>query len=227
MNYRHELQNTGNNSCVSCLGWRWHGGKKTVFMPRCSSAQRSVASALGEKCKQVLSGVRGVCDDVTCLFLHSGVVQVLKAGEVHTNYPLSCPDSPLQSSYVWFAGWPKPDSYRGAQNRLNNSWVKLSYAPVAGWTFSVDEGSTTSAEPFSRWSQCECPTSGPGRWWFPGSWMTPLQPQCCPWWWVGGERGVSPEVHYHLYSFERVQLQVVVTAPDRQLLNLLSVSRWL
>ncbi len=32
-----ELQNTGNNSCVSCLGWRWHGGKN-VFMPRCSSA---------------------------------------------------------------------------------------------------------------------------------------------------------------------------------------------
>ncbi len=39
-----ELQNTGNNSCVSGLGWRWHG-EKTVFMPRCSSAQRSVASA--------------------------------------------------------------------------------------------------------------------------------------------------------------------------------------
>ncbi len=38
-------------------------------------------------------------------------------------------------------------------------------------------------------------------------------------------RGVSPEVHYHLYSFERVQLQVVVTSPDSQLLNLLSVSR--
>ncbi len=44
MNYRYELQNTGNNSCVSCLGWRWHG-ERTVFMPRCSSAQRSVASA--------------------------------------------------------------------------------------------------------------------------------------------------------------------------------------
>ncbi len=25
--------------------------------------------------------------------------------------------------------------------------------------------------------------------------------------------GGSPEVHYHLYSFERVELQVVVTAP--------------
>jgi len=33
------------------------------------------------------------------------------------------------------------------------------------------------------------------------------------------------QVHYHLHSFERVQLQVVVTAPDSQLLNLLSVSR--
>ncbi len=34
--------------------------------------------------------------------------------------------------------------------------------------------------------------------------------------------GASPEVHY---SFERDQLQVVVTAPDSHLLNLLSVSK--
>ncbi len=33
------------------------------------------------------------------------------------------------------------------------------------------------------------PTSGPGRWWCPGTWMTPLQSQCCSWWWVGGEQG--------------------------------------
>ncbi len=94
-------------------------------MPRCSSAQRSVASAWREKRKQVVSRVRGVCDDVTCPFLHSGVVQVLKAGQVHTNDPFCCPNSPLQSSYIWFAGWPKPYSYRRAQNRLNNSRVKL------------------------------------------------------------------------------------------------------
>ncbi len=94
-------------------------------MPRCSSAQRSVASAWREKCKQVVSRVRGVCDDVTCPFLHSGVVQILKAGQVHTNDPFCCPNSPLQSSYIWFAGWPKPYSYRRAQNRLNNSRVKL------------------------------------------------------------------------------------------------------
>ncbi len=39
---------------------------------------------------------------------------------------------------------------------------------------------------------------------------------------MGESGGVSPEVHY---SFERVQLQVVVTAPDSHLLNLLSVSK--
>ncbi len=63
------------------------------------------------------------------------------------------------------------------------------------------------------------------RWWFPGIWMTPLLLQCCPWWCVGGEQGVPPEVHDHLHCFERVQLQVVKTAPDSQLFNLLSVSR--
>ncbi len=40
---------------------------------------------------------------------------------------------------------------------------------------------------------------------------------------VSGGR-VSPEVHDHLHCFERVKLQVVKTAPDSQLLNLLSVS---
>ncbi len=42
---------------------------------------------------------------------------------------------------------------------------------------------------------------------------------------VSGGGGGSPEVHDHLQCFERVQLQVVKTAPDSQLLNLLSVSR--
>ncbi len=41
----------------------------------------------------------------------------------------------------------------------------------------------------------------------------------------GGGGGGSPEVRDHLHSFERVELQVVKTAPDNQLLNLLSVSR--
>ncbi len=46
--------------------------------------------------------VRGerVCDDVTCPFLHSGVVQILKAGQVDINNPFCCPYSPLQSSYI-------------------------------------------------------------------------------------------------------------------------------
>ncbi len=41
----------------------------------------------------------------------------------------------------------------------------------------------------------------------------------------GEIRGVSPEVHDHLHCFERVELQVVETAPDSQLFNPLSVSR--
>ncbi len=41
----------------------------------------------------------------------------------------------------------------------------------------------------------------------------------------GGEQGGSPEVHDHLHCFERVQLYVVMTAPDSQLLNLMSVNR--
>ncbi len=41
----------------------------------------------------------------------------------------------------------------------------------------------------------------------------------------GGSRGVSSEVHDHLHCFERVKLQVVKTAPDSQLLDLLSVGR--
>ncbi len=41
----------------------------------------------------------------------------------------------------------------------------------------------------------------------------------------GKSREVSLEVHDHLHSFERVKLQVVKTASDSQLLNLLSVSR--
>ncbi len=68
----------------------------------------------------------------------------------------------------------------------------VSAAPVVGWTFSAGEGNTASAGPFSQWIQCVCPTSGPGRWCFPGIWMTPLQSQCCSWWWVGGEQVVSP-----------------------------------
>ncbi len=41
----------------------------------------------------------------------------------------------------------------------------------------------------------------------------------------GESRGVSPEVHDYLHSFERVKLQDAKNAPDSQLFNLLSVSR--
>ncbi len=37
--------------------------------------------------------------------------------------------------------------------------------------------------------------------------------------------GAPPEVHSHLHSFERVQLQVVLTAPEGQLFSFPSVCR--
>ncbi len=42
---------------------------------------------------------------------------------------------------------------------------------------------------------------------------------------MGESRGVFPEVHNPLHCFERVKLQVIKTAPDSQLLKLLSISR--
>ncbi len=35
----------------------------------------------------------------------------------------------------------------------------------------------------------------------------------------GGSAGVPTKVYYHLHYFERVKLQVVVTAPNSQLLS--------
>ncbi len=104
--------------------------------------------------------------------------------------------------------------------------ITVSTAPVAGWTSSAGKESTASAGPFSPWTQCDCPTSGPEKLWGPGIWMTPLQWQCCLWWCVGGERGgVLLKSAIISIFFERVKLQVVKTAPDSQLLNLLSISR--
>ncbi len=98
----------------------------------------------------------------------------------------------------------------------------VSTAPVAGLTSSAGEGSTASAGPFhhgiyvivplqvqrncaaqeSEWLHCSHSAVHDGE---------------------GG--GGSPDVHDHLHCFKRVKLQVVKTAPDSQLLNLLSVSR--
>ncbi len=185
-------------------------GEKNVFMPRCSSAQRSVASAWREKRKQVVSRVRGICDDVTCPFLHSGDVQILKAGQVHTNDPFCCPNSPLQSSYIWFAGWPKPDSYRRAQNRLNNSRVKLCHVRL--WQVELFQ-LTKKVHSLLGLFHDGVDVSVPLQVLRDGGSQEPEWLHCIhrvvhdsEW---GESWGVSPEVHDHLHSFKRVELQVV------------------
>ncbi len=101
----------------------------------------------------------------------------------------------------------------------------VSAAPVAGWTSSAGEGSSTSAAPFSQWVYVIVPLQILGD----GGAQEPELLHCShsavndgKW---GESRGDSPEVQDHLYCLECVQLQVVKTAPDSQLLNLLSVSR--
>ncbi len=74
------------------------------------------------------------------------------------------------------------------------------------------------------WTQSDCSTSDPEKLWCPGIWIHFSHSAVHDSKWVES-RWVSPEVHDHLHCFERVKLQVVKTAPDRQLLNLLSVSR--
>lgn len=44
-------------------------------------------------------------------------------------------------------------------------------------------------------------------------------------WGIGRYRGASPEVLYYLHCLERVQLQMVLTAPVDQLFHVMSVSR--
>ncbi len=101
----------------------------------------------------------------------------------------------------------------------------VSPSPVAGWNSSAGEGSKTSSGPFSQWTQCDCPTSGPEKLCCPWTWRTPLQSQCCSWCEWGECRRVSPEIHDYLHCFERVKLQIVKTVPDSQLLNPLSLGR--
>ncbi len=103
----------------------------------------------------------------------------------------------------------------------------VSAAPVAGWTSSAGEGCTTSAGPFSQWSLCDCPTLDPGRWWCPGTWMTPLQSQCCSWWWVrvSGGRAGGLLLKSTIISTVLSVLSSRLLRLHSQLLNLLSVSR--
>ncbi len=74
-----------------------------------------------------MSRVRGVCDDVTCSFLHSGVVQVLKAGQVDTMI--------ISAALTVHCSLLTSDSLADPNQRSK------------AVTFSVDERSTISAEP--------------------------------------------------------------------------------
>ncbi len=135
-----------------------------------------------------------------------------------------------QNTHVCLCGTKEeaePDSYWRLKDRFNDCRVELFQQLL--WKVKLPEVLLLAL--FQNGLKYDCPISGHEKLWCPGIWLTPLQSQSCSWWWVGGEWGESgggggsPEVHDHLHSFERFKLQVVKTAPDSQLLNLLSVSR--
>ncbi len=127
---------------------------------------------------------------------------------------------------VRFGSWAEPDRYWCAEDGFNDGRVELFQQLL--WQVELSQltkevqpllglfhngvyvtvpfqvlGDGDAQEP--DWLHCSHSVVHYGKW--------------------GESRGVSPEVHDHLHSFERVQLQVVKSAPNSQLLNLLSVSR--
>ncbi len=131
-------------------------------------------------------------------------------------------------SLLWsdFGSWAEPDSYWRAEDRFKDGRVELfqqllwhvklpqlakEVQPLLGLFYNgvyvivplqvLGDGGAQEPE----WLHCSHSAVHDGEW--------------------GESRGVSPEVHDHLHCFECVKLQVVKTAPDSQLLNLLSVSR--
>ncbi len=115
----------------------------------------------GRSANRLISGVRGVCDDVTCLFLHSGVVQVLKVGQVHTNdlsAVLTVHCSLLVSDLL--ADPNQTDSYRGAQNRLDNRWLKLCHLRL--WQVELFQLTKEVQPLLGLFQSMWCLNSGPG-----------------------------------------------------------------
>ncbi len=73
------------------------------------------------------------------------------------------------SGLAKFTTWQQRRVFLTSSNRIH--WWQsrtVSAAPVAGWTSSAGEGSIASAGPFSPWTQCDFPTSGPEKLWCPG-----------------------------------------------------------
>ncbi len=166
----------------------------------------------------------GVQSDFASPFTHSGLVQFLESGGGLWFAQQS--RLPYVSSLVRFGSWAEPDSYWRAEDAFNDGRVERFQQLL--WQVELPQlvkevqtllglfyngvyvivqlevlGEDGAQEP--EWLHCSHSAVHDSEW--------------------RESREVSPEVHDHLHCFERVKLQVVKTASDSQLLNLLSVSR--
>ncbi len=178
--------------------------KETVSVSGRSGTQSSVALTRRKQFKEGVCWMWGVQSDFDQPFCTLWISTV--PGEWGGLYQRFAQQSGLPSvvfwGQIWKLSWTRQIlAYRGRIQWWQSRTVSV--APVAGWTSSAGEGSTASAGPFSMWlSQFR-------------SWKMVLPRNLNDSTHsVGGEQGVSPEVHDHLHSFERVKLQVVTTAPD-------------
>ncbi len=159
-------------------------GKETVSVSGRSGAQSSVASTRQYQFKEGVCWCEGSRVILPALLLTLDEYNSWRVGGLY-NDSLSSPDSPPQSSEVRFGSWAEPDSYWRAEDGFNDGRVEL-YQQLL-WQVELPQ---LVKEVCLCWALFTffC-SAGPEKLWCLGTWMTPLQSQCCSWWWVGGEHG--------------------------------------
>ncbi len=146
----------------------------------------------------------GVQSDFASPFAQSGWVQFLESGEGCTNDSLSIPDYPPLSSEFRFCSWAESDSYWCAEDGFSDGRVELfqlvkEVQPLLGLFYNGLNvivplqvlRNCGVQEP--EWLHCSHSAVYDGEW--------------------GESRGVSPEVHDYLHSFERGERTHPLGAP--------------
>ncbi len=186
--------------CVVQVGYGL--GVKTVLVSGCFGAQCSVTPDRGQQFKERVSWVWRVQSDFLSPFPYSGGVKFLEARQRGTDNPLSSPDCPLYSSDVCFGSWTKPNSYRWTLYNLNDGRLELFQQLL--WQVELPQ-LAEEIQPMLGFFHDRVNVIVPLQLLIDGG------SQESEWLYYshsavheGESRGVPPEVHYHLHSFESV-----------------------
>src|SRR4029434_5908430 len=203
---------------VSCSVVRRRGGRNCFCVWRVWRTVICLADSErlpeGRSLNNLCPGCEGSAVIFPARFLTGGV-QVLDGGQVGTDDLFCRPDCPLESVLIQLGGRSKPDSDGCAQNRLYDCGVEHAQQilrqvvlpkpaqevhPLLGL---LDDGVDVG---FPLQIPGDCGSQKPEG--FHSQHSTVVYDEGGQCW------GAPPEVHCHLHGFERVQLQVVATAPQ-------------